>query len=172
MNCCDSMYTLRNFKICILLYYEIPYLVDIQYYNSGGLKMNPNKYKWRLSLIIALILIGISIYINMQTKVMPQTIFIEPDSRWYGIQTLLVYSESDKDMVEITLKNEDRDKITELINNTTVSAFEVSEPRNAKNLVTQTAVAGNGIPFDFSIHKTSWGNYYILKAQIPLYGTK
>lgn len=129
------------------------------------------KNNWRLLSFIALIIIGISIYINMQTKVMPQAMYIEPDYRWYGIRTLSIYSESDKDMVEITLKNEDRDKITELINNTTVSAFEVSEPENAKKIVTQTAVAGNGIPFDFSIHKTRWGNYYLhIKSLDPPVG--
>ena len=40
----------------------------------------------------------------MQTKVMPEAMYIEPDYRWYGIRTLSIYSESDKDMVEITLK--------------------------------------------------------------------
>lgn len=78
------------------------------------------KNNWRLLSFIALIIIGISIYINMQTKIMPEAMYIEPDYRWYGIRTLSIYSESDKDKVEITLKNEDRDKITELINNTSI----------------------------------------------------
>lgn len=92
---------------------------------------------------------------------MPEAMLIEPDYRWYGISALSVYSESDKEMKEVSLTNDERDKITELINSTLLSAQVKSKPTKAQKVVTQTAVSGNGIPFDFSIYKTKWGNYYL-----------
>lgn len=91
---------------------------------------------------------------------MPEALYVEPDDRWYGISSLSVYSESDK-AKEVTLKNEQRDKITELINATKVLAKEVPKPLKAKKLMSQTAVAGNGMPFDFNLYKSLWGNYYL-----------
>ena len=119
------------------------------------------KNKWFIILIVLCALIGIQTLLNLPTKDMPQAMYIEPDYRWYGINSLSVYSESDKAVKDVTLENEQRDKITELINSTKVSAMDVLEPKKAKKIVTQTAVAGNGIPFDFSIYETSGGNYYL-----------
>lgn len=119
--------------------------------------MEFKKNKWFIILLVLFALIGIQALLNLPTKDIPEALYVEPDDRWYGISSLSVYSESDK-AKEVTLKNEQRDKITELINATKVSAKEVPKPLKAKKLMSQTAVAGNGMPFDFSLYKSLWGN--------------
>lgn len=146
--------------------YQITYnLKRIRRIIEGGNLLKNKKAVVITVIVIAFLVISLSFFTKEKYQTFSYAAGVAPGYEFYPINKLSIYSKEKDDFVEINLKNEERDRITELMNSVNVSANTVKPPSNKRIIAEQNGFDGGGMVLHFSIYVDNRENYYVLFHQ-------
>ena len=120
-----------------------------------------NRNKFFLGIVFIIILVFVFLPEKEQTFLYAAGVDPESESDWYQINNLSIYSKENNDMIEIDLKNNERDKITEFMKSAIVSEKPVKPLAKSTAIAKQEGFTGDGMPMMFTIYIDNKDNYYV-----------